>query len=58
MAAKKATLPASAKKKALPVMPSRGKPAAPGSGAKMPPWVASAAKKTAAKRTARKSGGK
>jgi hypothetical protein len=57
MAAKRSTQPAPAKKKALPAA-APGKPSASGKGASTPPWLASAAKKTAAQRTARKSGGK
>lgn len=59
MAAKKTTLPASTKKKAQPVMPSKpGKRPAPGSGADMPPWMAKPKKASAVKRTPRKAGGK
>jgi hypothetical protein len=57
MAAKRSTQPAPAKKKALPAA-APGKPSTPSKGASTPPWLASAAKKTAAQRTARKSGGK
>lgn len=57
MAAKRSTQPAPAKKKALPAAAS-GKPSKPGAGPSTPPWLASAAKKTAAQRTVRKSGGK
>lgn len=57
MAAKRSTQPAPAKKKALPAA-APGKPSTPSKGASTPPWLASAAKKTAAQRTTRKSGGK
>jgi hypothetical protein len=50
MAAKRSTQPAPAKKKALPAA-APGKPSTPSKGAPTPPWLASAAKKTAAQRT-------